>query len=168
LKQNNEQALADFTLAIKMEPENGLAYYHRGNLYLKLEQYNQAVSDFSVCSNLEFKQPELFYYKGMAEQKAGALEESIQSLEYFLILKPNHTQAAYALANILARTQKYNQAVIYYNQVINAEPTFANAYLNRGNTFLFLNEKDKACADWQQAESLRAGLAKEMLNKYCP
>ncbi len=168
LKQNSEQALTDFTLAIKMDPENGLAYYHRGNLYLILEQYNQAVSDFSLCRDLDFKQPELFYYKGMAEQKAGALEESIQSLEHFLTLNPNHTKAAYALANILARTQKYEQAVQYYNQVIDAEPTFANAYLNRGNTYLYLDETEKACADWKQAESLGAGLAKEMLNKYCP
>jgi tetratricopeptide (TPR) repeat protein len=167
LKKNNEQALADFSLAVKIDPENGLAYYHRGNLYLLLEQYNQAVSDFNLCRDLEFKQPELFYYKGLAEQKTGAIEESIQSLEHFLTLKPKHNQAAYALANILARTQKYDQAILYYNQVIEAEPAFANAYLNRGNAFLFLNEIEKACNDWAKADELGIEAAKEMLGKYC-
>jgi len=167
LKQNSEKALADFTLAIKLEPKNGLAYYHRGNLYLKLEEFNQAILDFTTCINLGFDQPELFYYKGLAEQKSGAFRESIQSLEYFLTIKPNHTQAAYTLANILARVQNYKQALIYYNQVIDNEPAFANAYINRGNTYLFLNETENACTDWKKAESLGSELAAEMIEKYC-
>ncbi len=165
--RNNEGALSDFSSAIKLEPETAEAFYHRGNLLLKTNQFELSVADFEKSIALGFEQPEIYYYKGLAEQNANRLESSITSLVEYQRLNPKHTETLYLIANSLARMEKYTEALFYYNQFIDKNNGFAGAYLNRGNVFLFLNDKQKACDDWHRALELGSNGAQQMLEQHC-
>jgi hypothetical protein len=63
--------------------------------------------------------------------------------------------------------KRYREAVLLFNQALQLKPDYREAQFARGQCFLMLNERDKACVDF--AISYKAGWepAKEYLDKYC-
>jgi tetratricopeptide (TPR) repeat protein len=47
------EAADDFTLDIQLEPNHGAAYFLRGQCYLKLASYQNAVNDFRRTAELD-------------------------------------------------------------------------------------------------------------------
>ena len=61
----------------------------------------------------------------------------------------------------------YNQAIVDLSRAIKLNPELAIAYMNRGNTYIALGEKNKACLDFQKASSLGLAIAGNMIDQYC-
>ena len=47
-----EQAIADYTAAIKLNPQLAEAYYNRGNAYRRQGEYDQAIADYTAAIGL--------------------------------------------------------------------------------------------------------------------
>ena len=52
-REDYDMAIADFTEAIKLDPNNGSAYSKRGLAYLEKQDYDRAVEDYSQALTLE-------------------------------------------------------------------------------------------------------------------
>ena len=63
--------------------------------------------------------------------------------------------------------QDYANALIYFNQAIQQKPDYAEAIFGRGTCFLMLQERDKACFDFMEAEKLHWAPAADYRQKYC-
>ena len=63
--------------------------------------------------------------------------------------------------------KEYSKALLLFNQALQLKPDYNEALFARGQCFLMLNERDKACVDF--ATSYKAGWepAKEYIEKYC-
>jgi len=48
-----EEAISDFTEAVKLKPKHFDFYYSRGLAYNKLGQYDEAISDFTEAIKLK-------------------------------------------------------------------------------------------------------------------
>ena len=63
--------------------------------------------------------------------------------------------------------KEYSKALLLFNQALQLKPDYKEALFARGQCFLMLNEREKACVDF--AISYKAGWepALEYLEKYC-
>lgn len=64
-------AIADFSKAIELDPENKYAYYSRGTAKYELEDYIGAIADYSKAIEITPKNASAYYYRGLAKIKLG-------------------------------------------------------------------------------------------------
>lgn len=65
-KDDFNQAIADYTVAIKISPKDALGYAARGRTYLSLENYDSAISDLVIAINLDPEQPDYYADRAIA------------------------------------------------------------------------------------------------------
>ena len=68
-------------------------------------------------------------------------------------------EKVYASGVRAQRQGRLDEAVARYTRAINLDPTLAQAYSNRGSTYLNLGEPEKAIADLDEALTLNPNLA---------
>ena len=62
-------AIANFTKAIKLDTTYAKAYYNRGVVYSNLEQYDNAISDFTRAFSIDLGYKEAKIHKTILEEK---------------------------------------------------------------------------------------------------
>ncbi|MFV9507785.1 MAG: tetratricopeptide repeat protein [Oscillochloridaceae bacterium umkhey_bin13] len=70
-------ALADYTRALELRPILAVAYFNRGDLYIKLNRYQEAIQDFDVY--IALRPQALFAYRtrGFAHEQLGNLQAAL-------------------------------------------------------------------------------------------
>lgn len=63
--------------------------------------------------------------------------------------------------------KKFKEALKLFNDAINLKKTSAEAIFARGTCYLMLNERDKACVDFNTAKTLKLIASEEYIKKYC-
>lgn len=164
--KNFNGALSDLDLAIKRNPDDFLAYFCRGNIrsdmidYIKLlDQDNDLLLiDPNQQSNIEtIKEQENYSdYELIINDFLKSLEKS-----------PEFIFAAYNLGNTYLKTRDYNKAIEWYNKIIKFDNTFAEAYYNRGLTYIYLKENENGCMDMSKSGELGLQNAYVVINRFC-
>ena len=65
LKGNYDQAITDYTQAIKLKPDDTEAYYNRGNAYDSKGNHDQAITDYTQAIKLKPDLAEAYYNRGI-------------------------------------------------------------------------------------------------------
>ncbi|KKL71137.1 hypothetical protein LCGC14_2097910, partial [marine sediment metagenome] len=86
---NLEQALADYTKALELDPDFVLAYHNRGLAYANLGDLEQAIADYTKALELDQTLVRAYINRGAAYQKSGDLEQAIRDFGRYLDLVPN-------------------------------------------------------------------------------
>lgn len=97
-----EEAIADYTEAIRLDPENPSAYYGRGNAYAELGDYEEAVGDYTESIRLDPDQPGVYVNRGLVLSYQGRYEEAVADYREALLLNPSYARAYNNLAWTLA------------------------------------------------------------------
>ena len=63
--------------------------------------------------------------------------------------------------------KEYREAIAYFDQAILLKSDYKEAIMARGQSFLMIEERDKACADFALSFKLGWAPAKEYVSKYC-
>ncbi len=63
--------------------------------------------------------------------------------------------------------KQYREAIVLFDNAILLKPDYKEAIMARGQSFLMLEERDKACADFALSTKLGWAPAKEYVQKYC-
>jgi tetratricopeptide (TPR) repeat protein len=74
-------------------------------------------------------------------------------------------RAAFDMAYALLETKDLPTAVVIYNRVLELDPTFAQAFTNRGNAYANLKQYVGAIADFDQAITLNPDYAQAFYNR---
>lgn len=74
----NARAIADFTIAIKLNPRLAYAYYRRGLGYLEFRQYRRALADFTSAIKLKARYNVAIAQRGFAFEMLGNRRRAIQ------------------------------------------------------------------------------------------
>lgn len=95
-----DQALADLTTALQIEPNLTDAYYNRGKIYLDMSQFDHAINDFNAAIQLNPNDTWNYHERGVAYARQGRFEDAWRDLETALTLDPTN-QTARRNLNIL-------------------------------------------------------------------
>ncbi|MDA9968356.1 tetratricopeptide repeat protein [Salibacteraceae bacterium] len=66
-----KSAIADFTTAIRLDPDDASAYYNRGLAYDDLGEYKSAIADYTTAIRLDPDFASAYYNRGIAKENAG-------------------------------------------------------------------------------------------------
>lgn len=133
LVQDYSSAIDDITQAILQDGQLYFAYFCRANWRYKLLEYKRA----------------------MGEAIEGAdFELMLRDYDYVINHLPDFSFAYYNKANMLCIQQDFKAAISYYTQAILVDGDFAEAYFNRGLTYIYINEIEKGIADLSKAGEL--------------
>jgi len=125
-----EQAIEDFSQAIKLNPKHIKSYLHRGDVYETIGQYEQAIEDFNQAKNLDPKYIEIHYKRGVVYKKLGQYEQALEDFNTYLKYFEIH----------------YGTPKIFYG--------YAQIYYNRGFVFKELGQYEQAIEDFNTYLSL--------------
>jgi tetratricopeptide (TPR) repeat protein len=165
-----QNALADYTKAIELQPNDIYSYISRGNLHFALGNNTAALADLNqarsnLLSNSPF-QPILALSLGLVELGMGNRENAIKTWTTGLdSLKGRKASADITTSLYQGRALAYAQtnnlpaAIADMNQLIQLQPKRASAYYNRGSFYMQSQDPQRAVLDFTQAIALQSDYA---------
>jgi protein O-mannosyl-transferase len=76
----------------------------------------------------------------------------------------DNSVAQFALANILNRQERFQEAVPHFKEALRLEPTYTDAHVNLGTAYLRLNQLDEAQASYEKALAMDPTMPEPRLN----
>jgi tetratricopeptide (TPR) repeat protein len=153
-----DDAVARYGRAVELSPRYNPAITRLARCYRQLGRWEEARAmclkalennAYEVSATLTLV--ELDIEDGTPE----ALEEARQRLTTLLDWAPEHTTARTRLGEVLARMERYPEAIQVYQQVIERDPSAATAVVNLALLYRTLNDGPRALAMFQRAATLR-------------
>ncbi|MDC0834741.1 hypothetical protein AY599_27450 [Leptolyngbya valderiana BDU 20041] len=147
-------AIANFNQAVRLAPDNIVAYHGRALARLKVEDYNGAIADFTRILELDPDDVRAYGNRGSAYQKLGDIDKALSDYNRALELSPEYTFAYFNRGSLYVELGEYTKALQDFNQTVILEPEYAKAFYNRGMVYASLDDIDAAVADLETAEAL--------------
>lgn len=145
LVQDYSSALDDVTRAVLMDGTLYFAYFCRANWRYKLLEYKRAMGEPTDKADFELM---------------------MRDYDYVINHLPDFSFAYYNKANMLCIQQDFKAAISYYTQAIAKDSDFAEAYFNRGLTYIFIGQNDKGIADLSKAGELGIYQAYNLISRF--
>lgn len=142
-----DQAIGEFTEAIKLAPTDPRFYRDRGGVYLTTKRFQEAAADFSKAVELAPKDYAGYSLRGAAESELLQLDQALVDLNKALELKPNDPQTLERRGLVYYRQKNYQASLDDYNNALSQNPTSSLGLSRRADTFVALNQFDKAQVD---------------------
>lgn len=145
LVQDYSSAIEDLNRAIALKTDFALAYFARANIRYKFVDYHK---NTILESNSEL------INKYTDNEYKFDVELIMRDFDKVIELQPDFPFSYYNKANILVTIKDYQSAIRLYTKAIDVEGDFAEAFFNRGLTYLFIGEDARGLADLSKAGEL--------------
>lgn len=116
-----DEAEAEFTESIKLDPENSNRYAERGLFYYTQKKHEQSYADYQKASELEPGFADYVIYMGINMEAMEKYQEAFNHYEYAFKLAPNNYTALAYKGDALLKLKKYNDAINCYIEALNGE-----------------------------------------------
>lgn len=154
--QRYQEALDSFTKAMELQIHYPEAYLNRGLCLQELTEHALALDDFAHAIKSGGAYPAAQFARGVSLQQLGLYEEALQA--YTLALHTQQISSPAQLAAIhcnrgmvLAKLQRYPEALGDLHTAQTLRPDFANAHLQSAHVYRSLQDHAAAIAAYQTA-----------------
>ncbi|MCM0591060.1 MAG: serine/threonine-protein kinase [Gloeotrichia echinulata IR180] len=148
---NKQEAIEDFTKAIKSNPQYAAAFYERANARFFSGDYKGAVEDATAAINIDSKYVEAYSRRCGAYVNLAEYQQADGDCTKALELNPKYIDAYVNRAAARVNLGKNQEAITDLTMVIESNPSDAQAYLNRGVAYYRIPDYKNAIADFNQA-----------------
>lgn len=160
-----EAAMADYSQATEMDPDNVLVYSNRGNIYYTLQKYEAAMADYDRAINLDSHYAPAYYNRGLTYKVLERYEDAIVDFDRAIAVDSGFAMAYSSRGNTYQALRQYKTAIADYDRAIELDPDDAQVYYNRGTTYAALQWYDRALADYDRAIKLNPSYTKAYSNR---
>jgi tetratricopeptide (TPR) repeat protein len=115
-KRDFQGAIADYTQALKLDPEYEKAYYNRGLAYLDIGELEQAVNDFSRTLQLDSQHARAHYHRGRTLILMERWEEAGGDFTRAIELDPAYANAYRRRGDVLVQLNRTEAAISDYRK----------------------------------------------------
>jgi tetratricopeptide (TPR) repeat protein len=161
--QDYNSAIDDLNKAIEMNPDFMIAYFCRANIRYKLVDYtkNNQKSAANIESATDKKDK-------VVQDKQFIFDVDLVMHDFDKVetLASDFSFAYYNKANILCTQKDFQTAIQNYTKAIEIDPDFAEAYFNRGLTYLFIGQDAKGLTDLSKAGELGIYKAYNLIQRF--
>lgn len=152
------------------ERPSAILYFARAMEFAIIKDYASAVDDCTKAlpyANIDIEPIIVFCRATWRSRMAEADNELIlMDYDHVLGLQPDFPFALYNKANILCAQREWKDAIRYYTQAIQMDNDFAEAYFNRGLTYVYIGENEKGLADLSKAGELGIYQAYNIMTRF--
>jgi tetratricopeptide (TPR) repeat protein len=146
-----DQAISEFTKAIKIDPKDALAYSSRGLAYELKGQYDQAISDYTKALEIDPRSASTYISRGGAYTAKGQFDQAILDYNKAIEIDPRKALAYKDRGDAYELKGQYDRAISDYTKALEIDPKDAGAYRSRGYTYSLKDQYDRAISDYNKA-----------------
>ena len=149
--QDYTSAIDDCTRALQLATTDTdlstIITFSRANWRYRLLEYQRAIGEKDATTNMDF-------------------EIMLRDYDQVIRRQPDFVFALYNKANILCAQRDFKSAIDYYTRAIAQDIDFAEAYFNRGLTYIYIGENEKGLADLSKAGELGIYQAYNLITRF--
>ncbi len=160
-------AIKQFSEALKLNPRDFPSLYELGRAFVELGDFESALQSFSQAAIYGRSFSEPFFERGKVYMELGRHREAAEDFRMARQLDPGNPEHEFqnglALAEIgynsvlgTAARESLDEAVRFFDRAIDLNPTYAEAFFERGSALLRLGELDDSIDDLEKANELDA------------
>ncbi|MBZ0296455.1 MAG: tetratricopeptide repeat protein [Anaerolineae bacterium] len=149
-------AIENMSRAIEFGGEAVLGEYfnERGMLYLEVDDYKKALSDYTLALEHGQQDSEVYAGRGMAYHWQGQFTEAVEDYTQAIELKPEWAMIYYARGRAWEELREEKNAIADYSTAIELNPTDVSGYLARADIYFMSDAYKLALADYNTALEL--------------
>ena len=153
-KRQYDNAIADFTEAIRLDPSLVSAYANRAAAWNNKGNYQNAVADCAEAIRLNPNFSAAYNNRAFSWNKLGEYDKAIADCNEAIRLDANFGPTYNSRAVARFGKGEYEKALADANQAIRITPSFAASYDTRGNVWVQRGEYAKAISDYNKSTQL--------------
>lgn len=167
-------AIQDLDQAIKLDPDDALAFAGRGDTYDQLGQHDRAIKDFDKAIALSPNNGDIYVNRGIILGEQGEYALAIQDFDKAIKLNPSNGAAFFDRGYAYDALKDYESASKDYERAMALNPQDAKAISHHGHDCERLKRYEEAIKDLNRALTLRPdaidfwyrGVAYAHMNEY--
>jgi tetratricopeptide (TPR) repeat protein len=161
------KAIADYTQAIKLDPNLRAAYHERGGAYAGKGMYDRAIEDYNVAIRLDPNDAYAYAYnnRGIAYGNKGMYDRAIEDHTAALRIDPDYADAYNNRGLAYRNKGMYDRAIEDYNAALRIKADYALVYYNRGLAYYYKGMYDRAIEDYTAALRIDPNFANAYINR---
>ena len=152
--QQHTEALAEYALLIKLDPQNAEYHYAIGQLFEQLNKTEQAIFHYRQVINLNSKHAAAHAALGLLLFRNKMMNEAKQEIAIALKLEPDNTTALYYQGRLLRESKEYAQALASFEKAARNADLRQKCFTERGLCYLDANSLEKAAFEFDRALKL--------------
>ncbi|HMF20068.1 MAG TPA: tetratricopeptide repeat protein [Gemmataceae bacterium] len=146
-----DQAIADCTSALEMDPNLAEAYRLRAAAHGDMECLDLALADWTEAINQAPGDHDSYYQRGLISIKQKDFAQAIADFDRVVQQNPYHVQAFLQRGQCRRWCGDHVQAILDFTEVLRQHPQHVVAYNGRGLAYKLSGDKDRAIADFTKA-----------------
>lgn len=158
---NHDQAIADYTQSIKLDPQAS-AYNNRGYSYSRKEQYDAAIADFDQALKLKPDHQFANYNRGWAYSAKGDHVHALMDYNRAIARNPDDAISYNDRGHSYAEIGDLDNAFADFEKAITLKADYALAYSNRGWVFAQRDKHAEAVASFSEALKIEPQSASDL------
>ena len=148
----NNDAIENYSKAIKLNKNFYLAYFNRGRAYLQIDSISLAKKDFNYAKKNKVINPELYFITGSLYAQLGQYDSAFIDLNKILKYKSDDPYYLSLLGDAYFMTANNNKsqlekAIEYYTKSLRIDSHNVGVLKNRAFIYDMLEENEKGEAD---------------------
>jgi tetratricopeptide (TPR) repeat protein len=151
IKSELEQAIADFTTAIKLDPGFRDAYLNRGYARYTARDWERAIDDYAAAINIDPDYPRAYALRLELYRGSGRPELAIADLTQLIRLDPKNPELLRNRGVLWMEHGDHDRAIADFTRAIKLNPKFVGAYALLGALLIDRDEFDRAIAVFTEA-----------------
>lgn len=167
--ENEKNAIPQFQKAIAIDPSRNVWMYELGLIYYNQSNYKSALEFFNKAAEAGYNKTNDFYENvGFAQIYAGDNVGGVTTLMEVLRKKPDNKELLNNIANALYEIKRYDDALLYFQKLLELNPNDASSLFMAGMVFLKKGEKEKGQKICDKAIDMDPSLARNRQKKDIP
>ena len=156
-KGDVEGAIAQFSLALAIHPDDGEIHYNLGVTLFVKGDLEGAIAQYQKALEITPDNAEFHNNLGTALFAKGSLDEAIAQFQESLKIQPGYADARYNLGNALLKLGKLDEAIAQYRKTLEINPDHENAHYNLGVALFVKEDLKGAIAQYQKVLEINPG-----------
>jgi len=151
IKEEYDDAIADFTDAVRLDSAHAPAYAGRAEAWARKHYRDRELADITAAVKLEPTNTAYRVARAQSHSAQGRHEEAMADFNAVLGMEPENPALWVARGNEWRRDLKLDEAIADYTRAIQLNPNFTLAYISRGQTWRQRRDFGRAIQEFSEA-----------------
>ncbi len=148
---HDDEALQEYLLLTKLEPNNAENYYNAAVLFEKKNKTDQAIGYYHLAIKYNKKFGKAHAALGMILYKGKQYADAKKEIDIAISLAPNTFSFYYYQGKILKESKDYPGAVNAFEKALRDPEFRQRSFIERGSCYMAVNNVEKAVDEFERA-----------------